>query len=129
MQLPHQISSIILMLFGLYGRPRSLRNPVIGSVTRKVQFPTRDRCVGEGNDGLVTTLRFTGEGADGKLILTELSSRRIGHSARLMVHCRDETNDRFRKTYRVERDQEPPRTVTLVCMECQLSTKGGCTCR
>jgi hypothetical protein len=61
----------------------------------------------EGNDGLVTTLRFTGEGADGKLILTELSSRRIGHSARFIAHCRDETIDRFRKTYRVERDQEP----------------------
>jgi len=83
----------------------------------------------EGNDGLVTTLRFTGEGADGKLILTELSSRRIGHSARFIARCRDETIDRFRKNYRVERDQEPPRIVTLVCMEYQLSTKGGRTCR
>ena len=83
----------------------------------------------ESNDGLVTTLRFTGEGADRKFILTELSSRRIGHSARLIAHCRDETIDRFRKTYRAERDQEPARTVTLVCMEYQLSTKGGRTCR
>jgi hypothetical protein len=83
----------------------------------------------EGNDGLVTTLRFTGEGANRKLSLTELSSRRIGHSARLIAHCRDETIDRFRKTYRVERDQEPPRTVVLKCMEYQLSTKGGRTCR
>jgi len=83
----------------------------------------------ESNDGLVATLRFTGEDGGRKLILTELFSRRIGHSARLIAHCRDETVDRFRKNYRVERDQEPPRTVTLVCMEYQLSTKGGRTCR
>jgi len=83
----------------------------------------------ESNDGLAGTLRFTGAGDNRKLILTELFSRRIGHSARLIAHCRDETVDRFRKNYRVERDQEPPRTVTLECMEYQLSTKGGRTCR
>jgi hypothetical protein len=60
------------------------------------------------NDGLATTLGFTGEAADRKLTLTELSSRRIGHSARLIAHCRDETIDRFRKSYRVER----PRAAT-----------------
>ena len=83
----------------------------------------------ENNDGLVATLRFTGEDGDRKLILIEQFSRRIGHSARLIAHCRDETVDRFRKNYRVERDQEPPRIVTLVCMEYQLSAKGGRTCR
>jgi hypothetical protein len=81
------------------------------------------------NDGLGATLHFTGEGVDRKLTLTELSSRRIGHRARLIAHCRDETVDRFRKSYRVQRDQELPRTVTLICMEYQLSTKGGRTCR
>src|SRR5262249_7027143 len=81
------------------------------------------------NDGLGATLRFTGEGVDRKLTLTELSSRRIRHWARLIAHCRDETIDRFRKSYRVQRDQELPRTVTLICMEYQLSTKGGRTCR
>jgi hypothetical protein len=80
------------------------------------------------NDGLATTLGFSGEGADRKLTLTELSSRRIGHSARLIAHCRDEIVDRFRKSYRVERNQEAPRTVTFVCMEYQLTTKGGRTC-
>jgi len=53
------------------------------------------------NDELGATLRFTGESADRKVTLTELSSRRIGHSARLIAHCRDETVDRFRKSYRV----------------------------
>jgi hypothetical protein len=57
------------------------------------------------------------------------NSRRIGHSTRLIAHCRDETVDRFRKSYRVERDREPPHTVTLVCTEYQLSTKGGLTRR
>jgi hypothetical protein len=79
------------------------------------------------NDGLGATLAFTGEAADRKLALTELSSQRIGHSARV-VACRDGTVDRFRKRYRVERGREPPRTATLVCMEYQLSTKGGRTC-
>src|SRR5262249_11782150 len=36
------------------------------------------------NDGLATKLAFTGESADRKLTLTELSSRRIGRSARLI---------------------------------------------
>jgi hypothetical protein len=81
------------------------------------------------NDRLVATLRFTGEDGNRKLMLTKLFSRRIGHSARLIAHCHDETVDRFRKNYRVERDQEPPRIVTLVCMEYQLSTKGGRTGR
>ena len=67
--------------------------------------------------------------ADVKLILTELSSRRIEHVTHLIAHCRDETIDRFRKNYRVERDQEPARKVTLICMEYQLSTRGGRTCR
>ena len=81
------------------------------------------------NDGLAATLRFTGEAPDRKLTLNELSSRRVGRSARLIARCRDETIERFFKTYRMERDKEPPRTVTLVCMEYQLSTRGGRTCR
>jgi hypothetical protein len=80
-----------------------------------------------GNDGLSATMTFSGDGTQ-KLTLTELSSKKIGHNGRLVAGCRDETIDRFRKSYRVERDQEPARTVTLVCMEYQLSTKGGRTC-
>jgi hypothetical protein len=52
------------------------------------------------NDGLGATRGFSGKGANRKLALTELSSRRNGHSARLIAHCRDETVNRFRKSYR-----------------------------
>ena len=83
----------------------------------------------DANGGLEASMTFSREDAGGKLILTELSSRKIGHSGRLVASCRDETVDRFRKTYRLERSNEPPRTVDFVCMEYQLSTRGGRTCR
>jgi hypothetical protein len=38
------------------------------------------------SDGLAATLGFTGKAADHKPTLTELSSRRIGHRARLIAH-------------------------------------------
>ena len=81
------------------------------------------------NDGLSSTMTFTSEGGERKLTLTELSSKKIAHKRRLIESCRDEIIDRYRKTYRVERDKEPPVTVTLICMEYMLSTKGGRICK
>ena len=85
----------------------------------------------DANSGLGATMTFKGEAPEPRLTLTltELTSKKTGHVARLAHGCRDETIDRFRKTYRLERDNAPPQTVTLVCMEYQLSTRGGRTCR
>jgi hypothetical protein len=81
------------------------------------------------NDGLSSTMTFTSGGGERKLTLTELSSKKIAHKRRLIESCRDEITDRYRKTYRVERDKEPPVTVTLICMEYMLSTRGGRICK
>jgi len=83
----------------------------------------------DANSGLDKTIAFKREDAGSKLTLTELSSKNIGRSARLRFGCRDETFERTRKTYRLEHDKEPPRTVTLVCLEYNLSTRGGRTCK
>ena len=37
----------------------------------------------------------------------------------------DDITDTFRKAYRYERDGEPPRTLTMTCIEYTLSTRGG----
>jgi hypothetical protein len=58
-----------------------------------------------------------------------ISSKRIGHNERLVASCRDEFIDRFRKSYRIERFKESPLTVTLACIEYQLSTRDGRTCK
>jgi hypothetical protein len=81
------------------------------------------------NDGLSATMKFTSVGGERKLTLTELSSKKIGHKGRLIDSCRDETIDRYRKIYRVERYKEPPLTITLICMEYMLSSRGGRTCK
>jgi hypothetical protein len=81
------------------------------------------------NGGFVSTMIFSAAAGPGNLTLTEVSSKKIAHSGHLIAGCRDETVDRFRKSYRVQRDKSPSRTVTLVCMEYQLSTKGGRTCK
>lgn len=60
----------------------------------------------------------------GKITLTEQSSRRVSHRARLICG-RDEVIDTFRKVYRYARDNEKPRTFTLQCSEYTLSTRGG----
>lgn len=81
------------------------------------------------NGGLDGKLSFTHETDKKKLVLTEVSSKKIGHSTKLLFSCRDETKDRFTKTYKVEIAGEPARTVMLTCMDYNLSTKGGRTCR
>lgn len=81
------------------------------------------------NEGLGPTLGFKASDGNGKLTLTELASKRTKRRAKLVAGCRDETREWFEKRYRLERGSEPPRTVTLKCMEYMLSTKGGRTCR
>jgi hypothetical protein len=84
----------------------------------------------DNNSGFVKEMTFTRSSeAGGKLTLTEKSSRTLAHSDRLWHHCRDEITDRFRKVYRVTREPEPARDVTLDCMEYTMSTRGGRTCR
>jgi hypothetical protein len=79
----------------------------------------------EANTGLDKSLEFTRVGDDRrKAAFAELSSKQISHKARL-VCGRDETIDVFRKVYRFMREDEPPRTITMQCMEYQLSTRGG----
>lgn len=80
------------------------------------------------NSGLISPMAFTSESGGSKLTLTEVLSRETGHSGGLVANCRDETIDRFRKTYRVERDNMRPSTVRLICVEYQLSSKGGRNC-
>lgn len=82
----------------------------------------------DGNSGLITPMTFTSEGGEAKLTLTEVSSEDAGHSESVVLGCRDETTDRFRKTYRVEGDKTPPTTVKLMCLDYQLSSRGGRVC-
>jgi hypothetical protein len=83
----------------------------------------------DGNGGLESPITFSLAG-DGKqpqkVVFTEKSSKRTAHQHRL-VQCgsRDEDVDLYQKVYRYERDGEPARTITMQCMEYQLSTKGG----
>jgi len=77
------------------------------------------------NDGLAKSIVFTRDApAKSRITLTEQSSRRLSHTAKL-VCGRDEVTDTFRKVYRYVRDNEPPRTLTMTCIEYTLSTRGG----
>lgn len=60
----------------------------------------------------------------GKITLTEVSSHRLSHKAKLICG-RDDVTDTFRKTFRYERDNEKPRSITMQCIEYTLSTRGG----
>lgn len=81
-------------------------------------------------DGLTSPQLFHGDSAAPvKVTLTEQSSKRTARIKKLIDGCRDEITERFTKTYRVEIGAEPARTVTLSCMEYQLSTTGGRKCR
>lgn len=80
------------------------------------------------NGGLSSPMTFTSESGGGTLTLSEEASEETGHSEGLVAGCRDETTDRFRKTYRMERDGMAPATVILKCMEYQLSSRGGRMC-
>jgi hypothetical protein len=82
----------------------------------------------DGNGGLSTPMTFTSDSGKGKLTLTEESSEDTGHKEGVVLGCRDETFDRFRKTYRVEGDKTPATTVKLMCLDYQLSSRGGRTC-
>jgi hypothetical protein len=79
----------------------------------------------DGNSGFVHALGFTGAEQPGqKLTLTEVSSRKVferkGH-----VGPREENTTKFKKTYRYALEREPPRTITMDCIEYMLSTRGG----
>ena len=77
------------------------------------------------NEGLIERIEFTRDkDPKGKITLTEQSSRRTHHRARLICG-RDEVTDTFRKVYRYQRDNEKPRTLTMQCIEYTLSTRGG----
>ncbi len=82
----------------------------------------------DGNGGLTSPMTFTSDSGDAKLTLTEEASEDAGHTEKLVLGCRDETNDRFRKTYRVEGATTPPTTVKLMCLDYQISSRGGRTC-
>jgi hypothetical protein len=75
--------------------------------------------------GLDDTVKFMREKDEARrVILTEKSSRRVSHKHRVIC-WRDEDTDVYRKTYRYERENEPPRDITMQCYQYQLSTKGG----
>lgn len=77
------------------------------------------------NGGFEKTMIFTRkDDPKGKVTLTEKSSRRISHTSKLICG-RDEDTDVYRKVYRYQREDEPPRDITMQCMEYQLSTLGG----
>ena len=81
-----------------------------------------------GNDGFTKTIEFINRAnPDRKLVMTEQSSRKLSSRSRL-VCGRDESTDTYRKVYRLQRDNEPPRDITMQCIEYQLSTRGGRSC-
>jgi hypothetical protein len=80
------------------------------------------------NGGLAATILFTrDEDKKQKIALTEKSSKTtFDHTA--IVCGRDEEKTITRKIYRLERNGEPARDITVQCMEYQLSTRGGNPC-
>jgi hypothetical protein len=80
------------------------------------------------NGGLAATIVFTrGEDQKQKITLTKKSSKTtFDHTA--IVCGRDEEKTISRKVYRLERNGEPARDITMQCMEYQLSTRGGNPC-
>jgi hypothetical protein len=80
------------------------------------------------NGGLVEKMAFTGsEDQKQKIALMEKSSKTIfNHTA--MVCGRDEDKTITRKVYRLERNGEAARDITMQCMEYMLTTRGGRPC-
>jgi hypothetical protein len=81
----------------------------------------------DGNGGLESPITFSLTDASKqmhKVVFTERSTKQLSHRHRL-VACRDEDTDLHRKVYRYERDGEAAREIIMMCMEYQLSTKGG----
>lgn len=80
------------------------------------------------NSGLSSPMTFAPESGGAALTLSEEASEETGHTDGLVAGCRDETIDRYRKTYRLEREGAAPTTVILECLEYQLSSRGGREC-
>jgi len=81
----------------------------------------------DGNSGLVKQMTFTRDDQSNRnLTLTEKSSKVVAH--RLVHGCRDQITDRFRKVYRLQADDAPPRDVTLECIDYTLTTRVGRSC-
>ncbi|HEY7998166.1 MAG TPA: hypothetical protein VIE87_05030 [Pseudolabrys sp.] len=79
----------------------------------------------ETDDGFTKIMEFTRhDDPKRKLTLMELSSRKLGHQHHLICG-RDEDIDLYRKVYRYQREDESARTVTMQCMDYQLSTRAG----
>jgi hypothetical protein len=80
------------------------------------------------NGGFEAKIAFTGnEDTKQKITLTEKSSKTIfNHTA--MVCGRDEDKTITRKVYRLERNGEPARDITMQCMEYTLTSRGGRPC-
>jgi hypothetical protein len=84
--------------------------------------------VADENGGLEAKMAFTGsEDEKQKITLTEKSSKTLFHHT-AMVCGRDEDKTNTRKVYRLERNGEPARDITMQCMEYMLSTRGGRPC-
>ena len=80
------------------------------------------------NDGLQQKMTYTNQSNEkNKLTFTEKSSKDISHRHHL-VCGRDEDNSTERKTYHVERTNDAPLDVTLMCREYLLTTRGGRPC-
>jgi hypothetical protein len=84
--------------------------------------------VADENGGLEAKMAFThSEDAKQKITLTEKSSKTLSnHTA--MVCGRDEDKTITHKVYRLERNGEPARAITMQCMEYMLTTRGGRPC-
>jgi hypothetical protein len=80
------------------------------------------------NSGLQKTMTYTGlDNPKPKLTLTEKSSRDISHTHHI-VCGRDEDNSTERKTYHIERTDQPAMDAALVCREYLLTSRGGRPC-
>ena len=78
-----------------------------------------------GDTELTKVMEFArADDAKRKLTLTEKSSRLLSHRHKL-VCGRDDDTDIYRKVYTYQREDEPPRTITMQCIWYQLSTRGG----
>jgi hypothetical protein len=75
--------------------------------------------------GFLKTMAFTRKDErKRKVTLIEQSSRQISHQHKLICG-RDEDTVIYRKVYRYQREEEPARTISMQCLEYQLSTRGG----
>ena len=87
--------------------------------------PNANYAAEDANDGFEKTMVFKlKDDPKRKVTLTEKSSRRISHTHKLICG-RDEDTDIFLKVYSYAHENDPPRDITMQCMEYQLSTRGG----